>query len=202
MTSSTSPKGQSTRTTIIDEALSQASRIGLEALSIGGLAKDVGMSKSGLFAHFDSKEDLQLQVLESSVERFVEHIIAPSLTEPRGVPRIRAFFDNWLSWEHTLAGGCIFMQLANELDDRPGPLREKLVAYQRDWIEALSTAADIAVAEGHFRGDLDRQQFAYDIYSIMLAYHHFHRLLRDPGAERRARRAFEDLLDACSPPGH
>lgn len=192
-------KGADTRTTILDEALSQASLVGLEALSIGGLARDVGMSKSGLFAHFESKEDLQLQVLESSVERFITHVIAPSLGEPRGVPRIRAFYEHWLTWEHQLAGGCIFMQLANELDDRPGPLRDKLVGYQRDWIEALGTAADIAVAEGHFRTDLDREQFAYDIYSIMLAYHHFHRLLRDPDAQRRARRAFDDLLTACRP---
>jgi len=195
-------KGEETRSAIVGEALSQASRFGLEALSIGGLARRVGMSKSGLFAHFESKEALQLQVLESSVERFVEQVVAPALKEPRGIPRIAAFFERWLAWEHDpmLPGGCVFMQLANELDDRPGPLRDRLVGCQRDWVGALATAARIAVDEGHFRADLDCQQLAYDLYSIMLAYHHFHRLLRDEHAEQRARRAFRTLLDTCRPP--
>jgi len=192
-------KGDDTRSAILGEAVAEASRVGLEGLSIGGLARQVGMSKSGLFAHFESKEALQLQVLEASVERFVETVVTPALKAPRGVPRIRALFERWLQWEEdpSMPGGCIFMQLANELDARPGPLRDRLVASQADWIGALSTAAGIAVEEGHFRADLDRRQFAYDLYSLMLAYHHFHRLLRDPEAEERARRSFAALLDAC-----
>jgi hypothetical protein len=109
---------------------------------------------------------------------------------------VRALFEGWLGWENDpeLPGGCVFIALANELDDRPGPLRDLLVGYQRDWTGALATAARIAVEEGHFRPDLDCEQFAYDLYATILAYHHFNRLLRDPGSERRARSAFEQLL--------
>lgn len=195
-------KGAETRSTILDEALAAASRIGLEGLSIGALARQVGMSKSGLFAHFESKEELQLQVLEASVERFVEQVVAPALRAPRGEPRIRALFERWLVWDDdpAMPGGCVFMQLANEQDARPGPLRDRLAAAQADWLDALSTAARIAVEEGHFRADLGLRQFAYDLYSVLLAYHHFHRLLRDPEAEIRARRAFGRLLADCRTP--
>lgn len=189
-------KGDETRALILDEAMAQASRWGLESLSIGGLAKSVDMSKSGVFAHFDSKEDLQLSVLELAGRRFVECVITPALQAHRGEPRVRALFERWMQWEETKyqPGGCIFIATANELDNRPGPLRDRLVATQRDWLEALATAAGIAVAEGHFREDLDTEQFAYDLYSIILAYHHFHRLLQDPQAEERALKAFDELL--------
>ncbi len=189
-------KGLETRNTILNKALALASASGLEGLSIGALAKEVGLSKSGLFGHFDSKQNLQLQVIEAAVELFIARVIAPSLREPRGVSRLRALFENWLMWERdpALPGGCLFISAANELDDRPGPVRDLLVAYQRDWIEVLAGAATIAVAEGELRADLDSEQFAYDFYSIALAYHHFSRLLRDRGALDRARRAFEHLL--------
>lgn len=194
-------KGAETRALILDTALAQASQRGLEALSIGGLAQEVGMSKSGLFAHFDSKESLQLAVLQSAVERFIAVVITPALKAPRGEPRVRAFFENWMTWEEAKfqPGGCVFIATANELDDRPGPLRDYLVSSQRDWLEALATAAQIAVQEGHFREDLDTHQFAYDLYSIILAFHHFSRLLRDPDAPRRAHQAFDDLLRLSRP---
>lgn len=189
-------KGDQTRAAILERGIAEASRFGLAGLTIGNLARDVGLSKSGLFAHFDSKEDLELQVLETGVELFVSQVMAPAFKAPRGRPRIDALFEGWLAWERqpALPGGCLFVALANELDDRPGPLRDRLVAYQRDWIGTLATAARIAVDEGHFRDDLDCQQFAYDFYSIELAYHHFNRLLRDPDAERRARQAYATLL--------
>jgi AcrR family transcriptional regulator len=189
-------KGEGTRHTIVDEAIAQASRLGLEALSIGGLAKAVGLSKSGVFAHFESKEDLQLQVLDTAARMFIQMVVAPALGRPRGEPRVRALFENWIAWEGSddLPGGCVFINAAHELDDRPGPLRDRLVASQRDWLQTLATAARIAVDEGHFRPDLDTAQFAYDLYSVILAYHFFHRLLRDPHAEQRARTAFEELL--------
>ncbi|HEX2253877.1 MAG TPA: TetR/AcrR family transcriptional regulator [Thermoanaerobaculia bacterium] len=196
-------KGEETRAAILDEAVAEASRFGLEALTIGQLAQRVGLSKSGLFAHFGSKEDLQLQVLESAVARFVERVVAPGLRAARGVPRVRSLFEHWLAWEQDAAllpGGCVFITLANELDDRPGPLRDRLVGYQRDWIEALATAARIAVEEGHFRAGLDTAQFAHDFYSVFLAYHHFNRLLREPRAEERARRAFDHLVAAAAGP--
>lgn len=189
-------KGEETRAAILDRAVAEASRLGLAGLTLGNLAREVGLSKSGLFAHFGSKEDLDLAVLAAGVERFVARVMAPAFKAPRGLPRIEALFEGWLAWHRApdLPGGCLFVGLANELDDRPGPLRDRLVAYQRDWIETLATAARIAVAERHFRADLDCEQFAYDFYSIELAYHHFHRLLRDPDAERRARNAFAELV--------
>lgn len=189
-------KGADTRSSILDEAMAQASRLGLEGLSIGTLADEVGMSKSGLYAHFDSKEALQLDILERAVERFVETVISPAFLKPRGEPRIRTLFEKWMEWESAAfqPGGCIFMATANELDDRPGPLRDRLVDTQRDWLRTLATAAQIAVEEGHFRSDLDTEQFAHDLYAVILAYHHFSRLLRDPRSEDRAREAFERLL--------
>ncbi len=194
-------KGAQTRETIIATALAAASTYGLEALSIGSLAKEVGMSKSGLFAHFASKEKLQLDVLGAAVRRFIDDVIAPALAEPRGEPRIRALVDRWIWWSEApyLPGGCVFLATANELDDRPGPLRDSLVAAQRDWIEALTTATRLAVEEKHFRDDLDTHQFAYELYSVLLAHHHFHRLLRDPETEPRTRQAFERLIASARP---
>ena len=189
-------KGLETREAILEAAVAEASKAGLEGLSIGGLAKKVAMSKSGLFAHFDSKEELQLQVLRKAAERFVETVLVPAVRRPRGLPRVRALFDNWLAWSRSnfLPGGCLFLATASELDDRPGPLRDFLVEAQRHWLDALATAARIARDEGHLRADLDVDQFAYEFFSIILAHHHFDRLLRDPDTDDRCRRAFEDLL--------
>jgi AcrR family transcriptional regulator len=190
-------KGETTRAAILDEALALASQVGLEGLSIGELAKRLGMSKSGLFAHFASKENLQLEVLRSAADRFVEIVIRPALQRPRGEPRVRALFENWLAWAQAdfSPGGCLFVSAAVELDDRPGPPRDYLVAAQRDFLGAIATAARIAVEEGHFRHDLEPEQFAFDLYSIYLAYQHFSRLLHSPEAEERLRRSFGELLE-------
>ncbi len=189
-------KGSRTRSAILDTALAEASTLGLAGISIGGLARKLELSKSGLFAHFGSKESLQMQILGTARDRFVESVVAPALAEPRGEPRIRALFENWLEWSQAsfLPGGCPFIATANELDDVPGPLRDFLVSLQRDWLGTLSTAARIAIEEGHFASNLDVEQFAYEFYSLILAYHHFHRLLEDPATEERCRRALEVLL--------
>lgn len=187
-------KGEETKAAILTNAVSLATRIGLEGLSIGGLAKETGLSKSGLFAHFASKQNLQLDVLQCSVDRFIATVVAPAVREPRGLPRVIALFENWLDWTRTLPGGCFFVAAANELDDRPGVLRDRLAAYQKDWLDALARAARVSIEEGHFRADLEPSQFAYDFYSILLAYHHFSRLVKDPKAELRARHSFERLL--------
>jgi AcrR family transcriptional regulator len=191
-------KGDETRKAILQTSLSMASRLGLDGLSIGGLAKKMGMSKSGLFAHFSSKEQLQLQVLHLAVERFIETVMAPAIHHPRGEPRVRALFETWLAWEDAkfLPGGCIFISTANELDDRPGVLRDYLVEEQKNWLNGIARAAALGVEEGHFRADLDTLQFAYDFYSIALAYHHFSRLLKDRDAGERARRSFETLIQS------
>ena len=191
-------KGELTRQAILEHALSLATRVGLGGVSIGGLATDLGLSKSGLFAHFQSKEALQLQVLELASARFVDTVLRPALAAPRGEPRVRALFTRWLAWEQSpsLPGGCPFMAASFELDDRPGPVRDFVVQNLRDWLDTIAGAARIAVQEGHFRADLDCEQFAYDCQGIGLAFVHASRLMRDPRAQARADAAFEALLRA------
>ena len=191
-------KGETTRAAILDVALSTASKVGLEALSLGELAKEVGLSKSGLFAHFTSKEDLQIEVVRKAIARFVEIVVSPALKKPRGEPRVRALFENWFDWARAseLPGGCLFIAAASELDDQPGPLRDLLLASQKDWLSALAQAARVSVEEGHFRKDLDADQFAWQLDAFILGYHHAARLFRSKHAETRARTAFESLIRA------
>jgi AcrR family transcriptional regulator len=191
-------KGEQTREAILVHALGLATRIGFEGLTIGRLAEDLRMSKSGLFAHFRSKEALQLEILRLAGERMIETVVKPALATPRGEPRVRALFRGWLAWEQspTLPGGCPFMAASFELDDRPGPVRDFVVQNLRDWLDTIAGAARIAVQEGHFRADLDCEQFAYDCQGIGLAFVHASRLMRDPRAQARADAAFESLLNA------
>jgi len=188
-------KGEETRRAIIDEALELASTVGLEKLTIGALAGTTGMSKSGLFAHFRSKEQLQLQVLAEARQRFIEIVIVPAMQKPRGEARLRSIFESTMKqWEEDLPGGCIFHAVSAELDDQPGPARDYLVETQRDYADTLRRAAEIAVEEGEFRKDLDLDQFVFELGSITAAYHQFGRLLGDPEADQRARKMFEGLL--------
>lgn len=197
-------KGDFTRKTILERATGLASKVGLEGVTIGALAAELDLSKSGLFAHFHSKEALQLQVLEHSADWFVERVIRPALAEPRGEPRVRALFERWLEWSQSspLPGGCVFVQAAVELDDRPGPVRDRLVGFQRQWLGVLATSLRKGIEAGAFHDGADPEQFAQDVYGVMLAYHHFSRLLGDPRAEARARRAFESLLAAARGAAH
>jgi AcrR family transcriptional regulator len=198
-----SSKGEQTREAILAHALGLATRIGFEGLTIGRLADDLGMSKSGLFAHFRSKEGLQLEILRMAGARMVEAVVKPAFAAPRGEPRVRALFERWLDWEQSpsLPGGCPFMSASFELDDRPGPVRDFVVQNLRDWMDTLAGAARIAVQEGHFRADLDCEQFAYDCQGIGLAFVHASRLMRDAKAHDRAAAAFETLLRAARAPG-
>jgi AcrR family transcriptional regulator len=189
-------KGEQTREAILERALNLASEVGLGGLSIGRLAEAADLSKSGLFAHFGSKEALQVQTLEHAAALFEQSVVRPALRAPRGEPRLRALFDNWLRWPRLVPqpGGCIFVAASVELDDRPGPARDRLVRLQRDWLDVIAGAVRIAVREGHFHRKVDPDQFAFELYGIMLVCHHVSRLLRDGGAEERARRGFEALL--------
>ena len=148
-------KGAATRVSILDEALHVASQVGFEGLSIGQLADRTEMSKSGLFAHFRSKEQLQLQTLDHAVSRFTDIVVRPTLKAPRGERRVRELFDRWLDWEtDALAGGCVFATASIEYDDQPGEMHDALVRQQRDWSEFIATVAGTAVSEGVFRPDL------------------------------------------------
>jgi AcrR family transcriptional regulator len=196
-------KGDETRQAILDEATRVASRVGLQGLTIGALATQTRLSKSGLFAHFRSKESLQVQVLEHAAAMFVDGVLRPALAAPRGEPRVRELFERWLAWcGGTWPGGDLFVAAAAELDDEPGPVRERLVRAQRDWLETIANVFRTGITEGQFRADADPEQFAHDLYGVVLAYHHARRLLHDPAAERRARLALDRLLDDARPPRH
>jgi len=175
-------KGNVTRNRILETALRSASVGGLEGITLGKVAAEVGMSKSGLFAHFDSKETLQVDVLNAAAEKFAEVVVAPALTAPRGEPRLRALFDRWMVWEQheSLPGGCVFMHASAELDDRPGPARDVLVDHQRRWMGMLAKAVRMTIEAGHFRADVDSELFAFQLYGIVLSYYHSARLFRDP----------------------
>jgi AcrR family transcriptional regulator len=189
-------KGEQTRREIVDRALALAGEVGLEGLSLGPLATDVRLSKSGLFAHFKSKEALQLEVLRRAIDRFVAEVVMPALAKPRGEPRVTALFDRYLAWisGRERNGTCLFIALSQEFDDRPGPVRDLLVESQRDWHRTVGRAARLAVEEGHFRADLDVEQFAYEVIGIGMAFQQLYKLLDHPKAEQRARTAFRALV--------
>src|SRR5512144_1201165 len=192
-------KGEQTRAAVLDRAVELASAVGLEGLTIGRLAGESHLSKSGLFAHFGSKEDLQVRTLERAAERFVEVVVKPGLAARRGEPRVRELFERWLRWPEEVPqpGGCIFVAASAELDDRPGPARDRLAQLQRDWLDVLAGAVRVAKDEGHFHAGVEPELFAFETYGIMLMTHLASRLLRDRGAVPRARRAFGRLLQSA-----
>ena len=190
-------KGPTTRNSILDIAIRLASSAGIGSLSIGKLAKHAKMSKSGVFAHFKSKEKLQIAVLDSVSQRFVSEVLAPAFKAPRGIPRMREIFKSWIGWHNgqdRFGGGCVLIAAASEFDDIKGPIQEHVQKIHRDLIDALEYSAKTGVEEGHFRSNLNCKQFAWSLYSHMLGYHLFSRLLKDPTAEKRLRRSFNIML--------
>lgn len=186
-------KGEDTRQTILARAFELATVVGVSGLTIGRLAEQTGLSKSGLFAHFGSKEALEVAVVEEASRQFVQEVMVPALGQPRGEPRVRALFDRWVAWGKR-PGGCFFVGASAELDNRPGAPRDALVRACKDWVDELAKAARIAIREGHFAADLDPEQFAFEVYGIMLSCHQFLRFLHEPTAESRTRNAFERLV--------
>ena len=189
-------KGERTRRDIIDHAFALAQEAGLEGVSLGVLASHAGLSKSGLFAHFKSKEALQLCVLDEAAERFAATVMRPAFQQPRGEPRVRALFEHFLRWkgEENLSG-CIFMALSYEYDDRPGLIRDRLVDGLRNWHDTIRRVAQAAVEEGAFCADLDTDLFAFEFQGIVMSHHHATRLLELAQATRLNVAAFEALLD-------
>jgi len=185
-------KGQQTRATILEAALALASHMGLEGLSIGALAEVTQMSKSGVFAHFGSREELQISVIREYHAKFEEEVFTPSMIEPRGLPRLRALFERWVRRvTMEIDSGCIYISGAVEFDDRPGPVRDALATMVQTWHAALARAIHVAVDEGHLRDDTDPQQMLFEIHGLILALHHDARFLRSVGAVDRARAGFE-----------
>jgi AcrR family transcriptional regulator len=188
-------KGQQTRAAILDAALGLASHMGLEGLSIGALAEVTQMSKSGVFAHFGSREELQISVIREYHARFEADVFFPAMQEARGLRRLRALFERWVRQVSVeLDSGCIYISGAVEFDDRPGPVRDALASMVRAWHAALERAISLAIETGELRTDADPTQMLFEVHGLILALHHDARFLRIPGALDRARAGFERTL--------
>ena len=197
-------KGSRTRDAILDRGVALACRVGLGGLTIGSLATDAGLSKSGMYAHFGSKQALQLAVLDTASEQFAASVIVPALAIPRGEERIRALADAWIECgRNGDPGGCLFVKASAEVDEQPGPVRDRLRALYQELGRSIARMVEGGIADGTLRDDVDPAQFATDLHGVMLAYYHAHRLLSDPAAEARARTGLDALLDAARsrPPG-
>ncbi|TDM05454.1 MAG: TetR family transcriptional regulator [Ideonella sp. MAG2] len=184
-------KGQQTRAAILEAALGLASHMGLEGLSIGALAEVTGMSKSGVFAHFGSREELQISVIREYHSKFEEEVFFPAIREKRGLPRVTALFENWVKRVSVeIDSGCIYISGAVEFDDRPGPVRDALASMVKAWQAALAKAILQAIDTGDLQPDTDPDQLLFELHGLILALHHDARFLRNPGAVERARCAF------------
>ncbi|MBU1342454.1 MAG: TetR/AcrR family transcriptional regulator [Proteobacteria bacterium] len=192
-------KGDDTKIKILDKGFELASKLGLECLSIGTLATATDMSKSGLFGHFHSKENLQLNVMEHAGEIFNQDVIAPALKAPAGIPRIRKIMENWIHWTKELSGGCIFVAAAAEYSDRPGLVRDFILEQQKSWIDCLGRIAGSAVRVGDFRADTNCDLFAFELYSLILGFFLYHSSLDYPGAGDLMSQSFERLINSYKP---
>ena len=192
-------KGEQTRLAVLAQAADMAARQGLGTLTIGELATRTRLSKSGLFAHFQSKEALQLAVLAYARDKFTDEVIRPAVRTPRGEPRVRVLFEQWLVVAARMNAECLFVSASAEFDDRPGPVRDQLVRDHLDCRDSIIQMFRTGIAEGDFRPDADPEQFAFALHSIMLGFFHAHRLLGDPRAGERTRRVFEAILASCRP---
>jgi AcrR family transcriptional regulator len=194
-------KGLQTRAVILDAALSLAAQRGLEGLSIGSLADAIQMSKSGVFAHFGSREELQISVVREYHARFREEVFVPAMAEPRGLPRLLALFERWVRRVSVeIDSGCIYISGAVEFDDRPGPVRDGLVDMVLAWQEALERAIRLSLEQGHLQAGCDPHQILFEVHGLILALHHDARFLRHADAVERARRAFSRILAHVATP--
>lgn len=190
-------KGELTRVAILDVALSLAQRDGLEGLTIGLLAEKMNMSKSGVFAHFGSREDLQIEVVKLYHRHFEQEVFYPSIKEARGLPRLRGMFARWIKQVTIeISSGCIYISGAVEYDDRPGAIRDQLVSMVRTWQQALHRCVLQAIEAGHLRADTDAEQLAYEMYGLILGLHHDARFLKKAGSVERAQAGFDRLIDS------
>jgi AcrR family transcriptional regulator len=185
-------KGVATRSAIVEHAIERVRKQGFESLSIGGLAQTAAMSKSGVFAHFGSREDLQLAVLDAVAEDFSRKVLQPAFRQPRGVRRLRTILSGWMDWAHD--AGCPMIAAVIEYDDRPGAIHDRVVHWQRRLREALGRAVQIAIETGELRADTDPAQVAFEMLGIVLVLHHDTRLFRSTDAIVRATRAFDRLI--------
>ena len=188
-------KGQQTKAAIVGAALGLATQIGLEGLSIGALAEVMRMSKSGVFAHFGSREELQISVIREYHARFEEEVFYPALEKAKGLPRLKALFQNWMNRTSVeIDSGCLYISGAVEFDDRPGQVRDALASSVQTWLTAMNRAVVQAKDAGHLRNDADEHQMAFEIHGLILALHYEARFLKTPGSMERTVQAFESIL--------
>ena len=188
-------KGQQTKAAIVDAALGLATQIGLEGLSIGALAEVTQMSKSGVFAHFGSREELQISVIREYHSRFEQEVFYPALSEQRGLPRLRAMFANWMQRTSVeIDSGCLYISGAVEFDDRAGPVRDALASSVNTWLAALRRAIQGARELGQLRADVNDEQVMFEIHGLILALHYEARFLKNPGSIARANAGFDNIL--------
>lgn len=188
-------KGEDTKSVILEAGIDMASRLGLECVSIGALSKATHMSKSGLFGHFQSKENLQIEILNQAAQKFAESVVIPALKTKAGIPRIKALVDNWIAWSSEIPGGCVFVTASTDFSDRPGKVRDRLLRQQEEWIDCLSRIGQSAIRVGDFREDIDCEQFAFDLYSLLLGFHLYYKLLNNADTAERQKAALERLLN-------
>lgn len=195
-------KGEQTRAAIVAAALDLAGADSLEGLTIGLIARRMQMSKAGVFAHFGSREDLQIAVLQEYERRFIDDVLLPSLREPRGLPRLEAMYSRWVDRQSVeIKSGCVFVSGAVEYDDRPGPIRDLLVGMIKSWQRELVRAVKQAIDVGHLRADTDPHQLVFAMYGLVLALHHDARLLHSEDSVARGRAVFAQLIDGlCAAP--
>jgi len=197
--SKSAQKGRQTKAAIVEAALGLATHIGLEGLSIGAVAEVMHMSKSGVFSHFGSREELQISVVREYHVRFEHEVFFPALQQPRGLPRLQAMFDHWMNRTSVeIDSGCIYISGAVEFDDRPGPVRDALAESVRVWLAAMHRAVVQAKEAGHLRLDADPDQLVFEIHALILALHYEARFLKTPGSIARAKTAFANMLARCA----
>ena len=188
-------KGQQTKAAIVDAALNLAQQIGLEGLSIGAVAEITQMSKSGVFAHFGSREELQISVVREYHARFEQEVFYAALSAPRGLPRLRAMFANWMKRTSVeIDSGCIYISGAVEFDDRDGPVRDALAHSVLTWQAAMKRAIMQCKDSGEIRQDVAEDQMLFEIHGLILALHYEARFLHTPGSIDRANKGFDNIL--------
>jgi AcrR family transcriptional regulator len=195
-------KGERTRQSILEKAIDLASLEGLQGLTIGRLAEELKMSKSGLFAHFGSKEELQLAVVEAASQRFIREIYTPALKEPRGYPRLMAICSSWLSYVRrgVFPGGCFFAAASFEFDGRPGAVRNLVRRLMDDWIGALERAIRMAQEEGHIDREVSPSQLAFELNALFFGANFSFYLRDDQQAIDRAQEAIQSRLESLRIP--
>jgi len=181
---------------IVERAFKNATRLGLEGVTIGALAADLGLSKAGVHSHFGTKEGLQEQIVAFAVDEFTRVVIQPTLSAEMGLPRLKALFGHWVGWyeRYGRLDGCFFVSNATEMDDRPGAVRDALVGAVQNMLRLIGEFVRECVNNNEFVAECDPQQVAFEMYGVILAHHNADRFLKDPKAGAKAQRAFNGLI--------